>query len=308
MQPKYIVVGVDGTGSTSWMKTDGSNSNTFRFVRDVQYGTLQIDRRWFHGPSNKITGSDSEQILQQSLDFIYHRLGTLFPASRSRQVRPLDMYDVNSCQQSAEYHKQTMLAEHGIYEPARLPTQVTSQLLQQQPLTVNDVRIVLVGHSRGGLVVANLARMLSPVVKVYFMGLYDSVDRQPCLDGMKVENVKYVAHARRHPDVHSRGSFSNTSLTYIGVDHAEEQYFYTSHGGIGGSFVTVPGEVGFMGDSSCLPTVLQSRGRLGTREVINNPTLTKKLGKPMDQVCADGSQEADQFIRNQARKYGVPVS
>jgi hypothetical protein len=308
MQPKYIVVGVDGTGSDSWMKSDGSNSNTFRFVRDVQYGTMQIDRRWFHGPSNKITGSDAEQILQQSLDFIYHRLGTLFPASRARQVRPLDMYDVNSCHQQAAYHKHGMMAEYGMYEPLRLPTQVTRQMLNEQPLSVNDVRIVLIGHSRGGLVVANLARMLSPVIKVYFMGLYDSVDRQPCLDGMKVENVKYVAHARRHPEVHSRGSFSNTSLTYIGVDHAEEQYFYTSHGGIGGSFVTDRAEVGFAGDSSCVPTVLQSQGRLGTREVINNPALTKKLGKPMNEICAAGSDEADRFMRNQARKYGVPVN
>jgi hypothetical protein len=308
MQPKYIVVGIDGTGSTSWMKADGSNSNTFRFVRDVQYGAMQIDRRWFHGPSHTITGSDAEQILQQSLDFIYHRLGTLFPAARSRQVRPLEMFDVNSCQQNAADREQSMMAERGVYEPMRLPTLVNSQMLNQQPLTINDVRIVLVGHSRGGLVAANLARMLSPVIRVYFMGLYDSVDRQPCLDGMKVENVKYVAHARRHPDVHSRTSFSNTSLAYIGVDHAEEKYFYTSHGGIGGSFVTNRTEVDFMGDTSCLPTVLQNQGRMGTREVVNNPALTKKFGKTMDQVCTDGSHAADRFIREQAQKYGVPVS
>lgn len=309
MQPKYIVVGVDGTGSASWMKADGSNSHTYQFIRDVQYGSLQIDRRWFNGPSNKVTGSDSEQILQQSLDFIYHRLESLFPAFRKRSIKPLEMFDVNSCQQNTAYRESSMLAEHGLYEPVRLPTRIDSNMLQHQPLHINDVRIVLIGHSRGGLVITNLARMLSPVIRVFFMGLYDSVDRQPCLDGMKVENVKYVAHARRHPDVQSRGSFSNTSLTYIGVDHTEERFFYTSHGGINGSFITQGKEVGFMGDSSCVPTVLQSRGRAGgVQEVINNLPLTQKLGKRMDQVCIDGSRDADLFIREQARKYGVPVS
>jgi hypothetical protein len=307
MNYRYLVVGVDGTGSRSWMSKDGSNSSTFRFIRDVQYGAVDIDRRWFHGPSNVITGSDSEPILQEALDFIYHRLATLFPVINDRKLKPLDMYDVNSCMQVQEIQQQNH-SHYFNYQPIRRPLQVNASMLQQQPLTVNDVRIVLIGHSRGGLIVTNIARMLSPVVQVYFMGLYDSVDREGCLDAMQVENVKFVAHARRSPEVHSRTYFGNTSLKYIGVDHAEERFFYTSHGGIGGSFITNKNEVSTFGDSSCLPTITYKNEDGEPFEMVNNSGLVAKLGKRMDQVCADGSQEADRFIREQARKYGVPVS
>jgi hypothetical protein len=302
MDHKYIVVGIDGTGSREWMSTDGSNSSTFRFIRDVHYGSMDIDRRWYHGPSNVVTGSDSEPILQDALDFIYQRINALFPSIRSRSVKPLEMFDVNSCMQSQE-----RMESQQYYQTPRIPVTVTQPMLQNQPLTTDDVRVVLIGHSRGGLVTTALARMLSPVVKVYFMGLYDSVDRQSCLDGMNVVNVKYVAHARRHPDVKSRTSFSNTSLNYAGVQQFEERFFYTSHGGIGGSFITSKNEVSAFGDSACLPSFTQ-RTRAGVYERTNNPALVKKLGKKMDQVCADGSQDADKFIREQAQKYGIPVS
>lgn len=306
MNHKYIVVGIDGTGSREWMYQDGSNSSTFKFVRDVHYGAMEIDRRWFHGPSNTVTGSDSVPILQDALDFIYQRIGMLFPAVRTRAVRPLEMFDVNSCMQNEEQSKR--MQRGGYLLPARVPVMVTDNMLASQPLTTDDVRVILIGHSRGGLAVTALARMLSPLVRVFFMGLYDSVDRQGCLDGMTVENVKYVAHARRHPEVRSRTYFSNTSLKYIGVDHAEERFFYTSHGGIGGSFITNRKEVSMFGDSSCLATITAPTEDGNTIELINNPALVRKLGKKMDQVCTDGSSDADKFIRAQAQKYGISVS
>lgn len=304
MDHKYIVVGVDGTGSTSWMKQDGSNSHTFKFVNDVKYGSMGTDRLYLHGPSNKITGSDAEPITQQAVDFIYHRLGVLFPGLPAKNVKPFDLYDVNLCMQERERSNQTSYVF--LSKPARLPQRVTPNLLAGQPLTTNDVRIVLIGHSRGGLVVTNIARMLSPIVRVYFMGLYDSVDRQGCLDGMNVENVKYVAHARRHPEVGSRSTFSNTSLNYIGVDHAEEMKFYTSHGGIGGDFVAKPEDLGFGGDSSCIPNTTVYT-EFGHYTVPKNPKLVKRFGKPMDAVCSDGKYAADAFMRDQAKKYGIPV-
>jgi hypothetical protein len=215
------------------------------------------------------------------------------------------MFDVNSCMQSQE--QSIRMQRGGYHMPARVPVMVTDNMLATQPLTTDDVRVILIGHSRGGLAVTALARMLSPLVRVFFMGLYDSVDRQNCLDGMNVENVKYVAHARRHPDVKSRTYFSNTSLKYIGVDQAEERFFYTSHGGIGGSFITNKKEVSAFGDSSCLATITTPTEDGNTIELINNPALVKKLGKKMDQVCTDGSTDADQFIRTQAKKYGIPI-
>lgn len=307
MNYKYIVVGIDGTGSREWMYKDGSNSSTYKFVRDVHYGSMEIDRRWFHGPSNVVTGNDSEPILLEALEFIYQRIGTLFPAIRTRSVKPLEMFDVNSCMQNQERTTQQAMESRGYHVPTRVPVTVTQPMLQNQPLTTEDVRIVLIGHSRGGLVTTALARMLSPVVKVYFMGLYDSVDRQGCLDGMDVVNVKIVAHARRHPDVKSRTYFKNTSLNYTDVEQKEERFFHTSHGGIGGSFITNPQEISTFSDSSCLASIT-TQTRAGRIELINNPVLVQKLGKKMDQVCAEGSQEADQFIRAQAKKYGIPVS
>lgn len=304
MNYKYIIVGIDGTGSREWMSKDGSNSSTYRFIHDVQYGSMEIDRRWFHGPSNVVTGSDSSPILQEALDFIFQRIAMLYPHIRTRSVKPLDMFDVNSCMQNQE--RQNMMESQG-YQIARVPVTVTQPMLKNQPLTTDDVRIVLIGHSRGGLVTTALARMLSPVVKVYFMGLYDSVDREGCLDGMDVVNVKIVAHARRNPEVKSRSYFKNTSLNYSEVEHKEEKFFYTSHGGIGGSFITNPKEVSTFGDDSCLASFTKHT-RAGRYEQINNPELVKKLGKKMDVICADGSSDADKFIRAQAQKYGIPVS
>ena len=304
MNYKYIVVGIDGTGSREWMSKDGSNSSTYKFIRDVHYGAMDIDRRWYHGPSNVVTGSDSEPILQEALDFIYQRIGTLFPNVRARSIKPLEMFDVNSCMQNQE--RQNMMESQGYHVP-RVPVTVTQPMLKNQPLTTDDVRIVLIGHSRGGLVTTAIARMLSPVVKVYFMGLYDSVDREGCLDGMDVVNVKIVAHARRNPEVKSRSYFKNTSLNYSDVEQKEERYFYTSHGGIGGSFITNPKEISTFSDSSCLAT-FTTQTRAGRIEHTNNPELVKKLGKSMDEVCAEGSSDADKFIRAQAMKYGIPIS
>ena len=306
MNYKYIVVGIDGTGSRSWMSKDGTNSSTFRFIRDVHFGAMDIDRKWFHGPSNVVTGSDSEPILQEALDFIYNRISTLFPTIRTKQIKPLEMFDVNSCMQNQARTTQNMMESHGYQQTIRNPVTNIEQFNNNQPLTTDDVRIVLIGHSRGGLVVTAIARMLSPLVKVYFMGLYDSVDRENCLDGMTVENVKYVAHARRHPDVGSRVYFGNTSLKYIGVVNAEERFFYTSHGGMGGSYITNKKEVSSFGDSSCVPTITVPVDDTEV-EVVNNPMLVSKFKKKMDQVCADGSRDADLFIREQAKKYGVPV-
>ncbi|THU38478.1 hypothetical protein FAM09_17580 [Niastella caeni] len=307
MNYKYIVVGIDGTGSREWMYKDGSNSGTYKFIRDVHYGAMDIDRRWFHGPSNTITGSDNEPILLEALDFIYQRISTLFPSIRTRSIKPLEMFDVNSCMQDRERTTQQMMENQGYDVKTRVPVMVTQQMLKTQPLTTDDVRVVLIGHSRGGLATTVIARMLSPLVRVYFMGLYDSVDRQNCIDGMNVENVRYVAHARRHPDVKSRTYFKNTSLKYIDVEQKEERFFHTSHGGIGGSYITDPREVSTFGDSACLATIT-TQTRAGKIEAINNPALVSKFGKKMDQICAEGSQEADQFIRAQAAKYGIPIS
>lgn len=309
---KYIVVGVDGTGSGSWRKADGSNSHIFQFVRDFRFGTMGIDKKFFDGPSDSVSGRESEAILQRALDFIMHRLSVLFPQIRNGNIHALDMYDVNSCMQASE---QTSMGYMNGYSytssyVTRLPVRVTPQMLSKQPFNHSQVRIVLAGHSRGGLVVTTLARMLSPVAQVYFMGLYDSVDRQPCLYGAVVENTRYVFHARRHPDVHSRGFFSNTSTQYKSEYH-EERFFYTSHGGIGGSYVTNRSDMTFFGDDSCIvkPDTITITDGMGNPMTIDNVNpLTKKFHKPIDEICIEGSDEADKFIREGARRFGLPIN
>lgn len=308
---KYIVVGIDGTSSSSWRKPDGSNSHVYQFVRDFHYGTMGVDKQFFDGPSDTVAGRESEAILQRALDFIMHRLSTLYPQMNQGNIRPLTMYDVNSCMQSAEttMHMQSDGFSYLSSSTTRLPIRVTPKMLSQQPLHSGQVRVVLAGHSRGGLVATNLARMLSPVVQVYFLGLYDAVDRQPCLDGAVVENVKYVFHARRHPDVGSRGSFSNTSTQYKS-EYYEQRFFYTSHGGIGGSFVTNASEVGIFGDSSCIVKPDKKAipdGMGGVVMVDNINPLTKRFNKPISEICATASDEADKFIRAGAQKFGLPI-
>ncbi len=304
--PHYIVVGIDGTGSSEWRKPDGSNSYVFQFVRDFQYGSLGLDRRFFDGPKSKVWGTDAVPILQQALDFVTHRLQQLFPEA-TRSHRALDMFDVNSCMQQQEIQRHSEY--YSTYsQNIRIPVRVDAHMLANQPLNTNQVRIVIVGHSRGGLIGTVLARMLSPLVRVYFLGLYDSVDRQPCLDGNIVENVKYVFHARRHPEVGSRSFFSNTSTQYKSEYH-EEKFFYTSHGGIGGSYVTNSSEVGLFGDGSCVvqPDKRPVPTRGGVVMVDNINPLTKKTGKPIDILCSDGSTDANRFIRDGARKFGLPL-
>jgi pimeloyl-ACP methyl ester carboxylesterase len=311
---KYIVVGIDGTGSTSWMKPDGSNSHTYRFVRDFQYGTYGVDKKWFHGPSDTMRGTQTEPILEQALSFVTARLQQLFPHIKKGH-QSFSMFDVNSCQQTEYYMEATRGARYGYYsyDTAKLRKPKTVQETMRsstQALSINDVRVVIVGHSRGGLAATMLAKMLSPVVKVYFLGLYDAVDRQPCLDGMVVENVHVVYHARRDPDMNSRWYFANTSLQYKSDLPAKEKFFSTTHGGIGGDFMEDPAQVGFGDDSTCVP---YGKEKVVTRgghmvEVDRTHPVAKKQGRPINQICAEGRDEANRFIREGAKQYGLPIN
>jgi len=314
--PPYIVVGIDGTSSASWRKPDGSNSHVYRFVQGFQSGAMGVDKLFLDGPNNVIEGRDSEPILQKALDFIDRRLHALFPKQLAVGAHPahaLDMFDVNSCTQT-DYYREQYGDEYGLLPPAqqtvpRMPVQVNATMLAHQALSTDQVRIVIVGHSRGGLIATVLAHMLSPLVRVYFMGLYDAVDREPCLDGATIDNVKIVFHARRSPDVGSRTMFGNTATLHK-VEHYEESFFYTSHGGIGGDFVADPSKVGMFGDDSCAArpdTRLVNTGKGGIASVDNRHPLTKRFGKPIEQICAEGRDNADTFIRNGARRFGLPV-
>jgi hypothetical protein len=311
---EYIVVGIDGTSSEEWMKKDGSNSHTYKFIQDFKGGTTyDINKLWKHGTSEVVVDGQTERIVQEALDFIMKSLKLKFPSMSINNMRPMEMFDVNSCKQSEYYNN--MQRDNGNYytigstfNQLKIPVRV-DDAKKHQSLTTNDVKIVLIGHSRGCLATTVLAKMLSPIVQVYFMGLYDSVDRNACFDSTTIENVKYVYHAMRSDEMRSRGSFGHSSTKHASdVDYVSKS-FYTSHGGSGGDYVSDPRKATIMGDSSCIPQPAEKTIYVeGMPMVIDNThPLSRRFGKPINEICEDGKKSADAFVRAGARERGLPI-
>jgi hypothetical protein len=310
---EYIILGIDGTSSKEWLKPDGSNSHTYKFIQDFKGGTTNgINKQWYHGTSEVVMDGESERIVQQGLDFLMGSLRRKFPNMSINKMRPLEMFDVNSCKQ-AEYHNQRYY-NGDYYGQSTSQTKIPAKVdvaMKHQALTINDVKIVLIGHSRGCLATTVIAKMLSPIVQVYFMGLYDSVDRNGCLDSTVIENVKYVYHAMRSDEMGSRGSFGHSSTKFASGVNYTEKSFYTSHGGVGGDYVSDPKKATITGDSSCIPQpteIIVRGGRNGIPHKIDNThPLSRRFGKPIDQICEDGRKSADAFVRAGARERGLPI-
>jgi hypothetical protein len=311
---EYIVVGIDGTSSEEWMKKDGSNSHTYKFIQDFKGGTTyDINKLWKHGTSEVVIDGQTERIVQEALDFLMKSLKLKFPSKSINNMRPMEMFDVNSCKQSEYYNN--MQREHGNYytigstfNQLKIPVRV-NDAKKHQSLTINDVKIVLIGHSRGCLATTVLAKMLSPIVQVYFMGLYDSVDRNACFDGGTIENVKYVYHAMRSDEMRSRGSFGHSSTKHASDVNYTSKSFYTSHGGSGGDFVSDPKKATIIGDSSCIPQPTEKTIFVDGMPVVidNTHPLSRRFGKPINEICEDGKKAADAFVRAGARERGLPI-
>jgi hypothetical protein len=311
---EYIVVGIDGTSSREWMKKDGSNSHTYKFVEDFKGATVDgITKQWFHGTSQVVIDGESEKIVQDALNFIMKSLKLKFPSMSINNMTAMEMFDVNTCKQSEYYNN--MQRAHGNYytigstfNQLKIPVRV-SDVKKHQSLTTNDVKIILVGHSRGCLATTVLAKMLSPIVQVYFMGLYDSVDRNACFDSTTIENVKYVYHAMRSDEMHSRGTFGHSSTKHASdVDYTSKS-FYTSHGGSGGDYVSDPKRATITGDSSCIPQPTERTIYSDGMEIVidNTHPLSRRFGKPINEICEDGKKSANAFVRAGARERGLPI-
>jgi hypothetical protein len=110
--------------------------------------------------------------------------------------------------------------------------------------------------------------------------------------------------------MNSRWYFGNTSWQYKTDLEAREKFFYTTHGGIGGDFTEDPAQVGFGSDSTCVPygkeMVVTRSGYMV--EVDRTHPVAKKQGRPVNQICEDGKQAANRFIREGARLYGLPIN
>lgn len=165
-------------------------------------------------------------------------------------------------------------------------------------------RVVLVGHSRGGHIVAALARRLhglrvgslrpafrapgtpsrEPTYGVHFLGLYDAVDMtdEGGVTDVIPPNVQYYAHALRSPELASRRSWGNTGWTRICSAHHMTRFFHATHGAIGGAPAEAcSDEWAIVSDRCAVPITAESNRREGLR--------------------------AHEFIVGHARLAGVPV-
>jgi hypothetical protein len=311
-EPYYIVVGIDGTSSVEWMRKDGSNSHTHKFIQDFKGSTTYgINKQWYHGTSEVVFDGQSAGIVQTALDFIVSALRRKFPSLPVNRLQPFEMFDVNSCKQSEYYNQITNEGSYfaNAHTKLKLPVRVDAAA-KHQSLTISDVRIVLIGHSRGAMATTVLAKMLSPIVKVYFMGLYDSVDRNQCLDSTVIENVQYAYHAMRSDEMGSRSTFGHSSTKAGAGVQLEAKIFYTSHGGLGGDYVSDPKKATITGDSSCIPQPAQKivyTGGGDSHIVDNTHALSKIFGKPINEICEDGKRSADAYIRDSAKEKGLPL-
>ena len=263
---KCILAGIDGTGSREWIQQSGGSA-VRRFVSDFdpQGGA----KRYFPGPDNQATGSDSSSILSDVMNFIY-----------------ASYYTATNVRLPWEGPPDLLFAER---------TRAARQIFQ----TIHDrvAKIVLVGHSRGGLIAIVAAAGLQPPVD--YLGLYDAVDRVYGPDGSEIRNVRTTYHALRDSSIGSRPSFGNTGRRSTG--RYVERHFRTSHGGIGGAYEPHPS--GPFADYSCSadferrqsPTpgwLPSSPDRPGTRAAL----------------CATESRTAESWMRDVARSEGLRFS
>jgi len=215
---KWILICVDGTDSRNWKKMDGSNSHVHTFYQ--KFGVVvdgsNLAKGYWHGPDNTVTGSDSSDRGEGALAFIDRNIDTFFPPIPHvpKPTYPDGMLNtviMRAHQKYAEYEEK-------------------SKIRYSKISSHDNLRIVLIGHSRGGgIVVDTAASLASRNIQVYFVGLFDGVDMSMWITGGSLKNTKYAYHALRGIP-YSRSSFGNT-----GIGGTVTKAFNTSHGGVGGS-------------------------------------------------------------------------
>lgn len=106
-----------------------------------------------------------------------------------------------------------------------------------------DTTVFLGGYSRGAATVVHVAALLEREgITVDAMFLFDAVDRSPWIgDSLPDGNVDVVPanvlrtyHARRDPHGESRMSFDSTATRAARPHSYEQEFFMTTHGGMGG--------------------------------------------------------------------------
>lgn len=260
----YILAGIDGTGSHEWRREDGSNSRVYLFVSelDAQGGA----KDYWNGPGALFGGE-------------------IFGAGATARVETVAQWVNKEVRAHLPFDRRLYFPY--LQQPARVKHQLRARYKDQ-------IRIVLTGHSRGGLIAICVARKLC--LPVYFMALYDAVDMHPTLEADLIDNTDHVAHAIRSAELGSRESWGNCGLRTAGIFPIEQKEFYTSHGGIGGDpvldvaasdpdFISLP-------DYTCDRTTLRA-------------SIERTLGYDKGMRCVHESTAADLFIRDRARHWGL---
>ena len=186
-------------------------------------------------------------------------------------------------------------------------------------------KVILVGHSRGGHIVANIAIRLSkmsvedfvvkmyatgtvlpqlPQQKVHFLGLYDAVDMTTALgDTSKVpSNVVWFYHAMRSKALGSREAWGNTATDFESYDEKRYQVkeYKGTHGSMGGA---VP--------SGCETTWGRDLTIFGATGIIGYTASTYVLESCSEELTAEENKAAGDAAHKDmmawAKKAGVPV-
>jgi hypothetical protein len=197
-----------------------------------------------------------------------------------------------------------------------------------------DYEIVLFGHSRGAVICGDVASKLKSLnIGVYFLGLFDAVNRAYSLDGGSSTNVMFTYHARRDPSAtrmtiaRSRVSFGSDLENSLNNYH--QAYFQTSHGGVGGSPALDYDQLGVGDDLSCagisknrttslklMEKYMNSRtiyspygggasGDLSLHVAIQKAWIKK--GSAVSALCVQQSQASFDWMVANARSHGLPL-
>lgn len=116
---------------------------------------------------------------------------------------------------------------------------------EKSPLKPMPRRIFMTGYSRGGAAAIEACHALKAKgIAVHGLLLFDAVDRTNTIENTKIpSNVAYCAHAIRSPQTRSRDLFGNCGTKYDSSVQYHQNYFYTTHGGMGGTPWGKEGEV-----------------------------------------------------------------
>jgi len=196
----FILAAIDGTQSEDYM-TGGNVSSVLKFHNNFKVSGGSSVKKYWQGPD--ILGVD----VRTPLSPVTYAVCTI-PKLKEAACRGV----------------------HGLAASA-------TRWIVSEHAKLTDPQVVLVGHSRGGLICIDVAkRLMSRGIDVFFMGLYDAVDMAAGMDGSTIPStVQNVYHAMRDPGLGSRRLWGNAGKQVSSSTDHNSQHFWGTHGSIGGA-------------------------------------------------------------------------